>query len=406
MKLSDYYGAGVDTKAATERIEKLKNTFEKFEKRAPEHIFSSSGRAEVLGNHTDHNHGLVLVAAISCDILAAVSKRDDGIIKICSEGYAPFTVDVNDVEVKAKEKGTSVALTRGVVAGIKNRGLSVGGFTAYLNSTVFGGAGVSSSAAYEVLIAEILNALYLDGKLNAVDKAVISQYAENVYFGKPCGLLDQSGIAIGSLSKLDFLVPTEPEIEKLSMIDGYALVITNTGGSHAALTEHYAAIRSEMEAVAAYFGKKVLRDVPEEEFYAKIKDVSEKISGRAALRAMHFYDENKRVIKAADALKNGDKAGFLAAVNGSGLSSLVRLQNCLVPGETEQRVVLGIELSREIIKDGAVRVHGGGFAGSILAIVADGEVGNYTAKMAEVFGKENVFTARVRPLGTAELILD
>lgn len=406
MKLSDYYGAGVDTKAATERIEKLKNTFEKFEKHAPEHIFSSSGRAEVLGNHTDHNHGLVLVAAISCDILAAVSKRDDGIIKICSEGYAPFTVDVNDVEVKAKEKGTSVALTRGVVAGIKNRGLSAGGFTAYLNSTVFGGAGVSSSAAYEVLIAEILNALYLGGKLNAVDKAVISQYAENVYFGKPCGLLDQSGIAIGSLSKLDFLVPTEPEIEKLSMIDGYALVITNTGGSHAALTEHYAAIRSEMEAVAAYFGKKVLRDVPEEEFYAKIKDVSEKISGRAALRAMHFYDENKRVIKAADALKNGDKAGFLAAVNGSGLSSLVRLQNCLVPGETEQRVVLGIELSREIIKDGAVRVHGGGFAGSILAIVADGEVGNYTAKMAEVFGKENVFTARVRPLGTAELILD
>lgn len=404
MNLRNYYGTGCDERSTLKRIENLKTRFEKNEGILPERIFSSSGRAEVLGNHTDHNHGLVLVAAISCDILAAVSKRDDGIIKICSEGYPPFSIKVDETEVVENEKGTSIALTRGVVSGIKNKGLSVGGFTAYLNSTVFGGAGVSSSAAYEVLIAEILNSLYLNGSLTPVDKAIISQFSENVYFGKPCGLLDQSGIAIGSLSKLDFSKPDSPEIEKLDMIDGYSLVITNTGGSHAALTEHYAAIRKEMEEVAAVFGKKVLREVPEETFYANIKTVAEKVSGRAALRAMHFYEENKRVLSAADALKKGDKRRFLDAVNGSGLSSLVRLQNCCVPGETEQRVVLGIELSRAIIEDGAVRVHGGGFAGSILAIVSDEEVNSYTKKMAEVFGENNVFVANVRPLGAAEII--
>lgn len=404
MNLRNYYGAGCNERSALKRIEDLKTRFKNGEGVLPERIFSSSGRAEVLGNHTDHNHGLVLVAAISCDILAAVSKREDGIIKICSEGYPPFSIKVDETEVVENEKGTSIALTRGVVSGIKNKGLSVGGFTAYLNSTVFGGAGVSSSAAYEVLIAEILNSLYLNGSLTPVDKAIISQFAENVYFGKPCGLLDQSGIAIGSLSKLDFSEPNSPEIEKLDMIDGYSLVITNTGGSHAALTEHYAAIRKEMEEVAAVFGKKVLREVPEETFYANVKTVAEKVSGRAALRAMHFYDENKRVLSAADALKKGDKRRFLDAVNGSGLSSLVRLQNCCVPGEIEQRVVLGIELSRAIIEDGAVRVHGGGFAGSILAIVSDEEVNSYTKKMAEVFGENNVFVANVRPFGSAEII--
>ncbi len=403
MDLRNYYGDTADEKVLLARIEKVKDAFYSHEKVKPERLFSSSGRAEILGNHTDHNHGKVLVAAISCDILAAVKKTDDCVIKICSEGYLPFTVNVNDSAVRENEKGTSVALTRGVAAAIKNRGENIGGFTAYLTSNVFGGAGVSSSAAYEVLIAEILNVLYLDGKLSAVDKAIIAQYSENVYFGKPCGLLDQSGIAIGSLSALDFAVPSAPTVKKTDMIKGYTLVITNTGGSHAALTEHYAAIRSEMEQVAAYFGEKVLHDVPKEKFYADIKGVAKKISGRAALRAMHFYDENERVDEAVAALEKGDEKAFLSAVNGSGLSSLIRLQNCAVPGETEQRVVLGIELSREIINRGAVRVHGGGFAGSILAVIADEEVENYRAEMGKVFGKDNVFTASVRPLGTAEI---
>ena len=401
MNLKELYGENCNESFQRNRIEKLKAIFKQNESCKPEKIFSSSGRAEILGNHTDHNHGLVMVAAISCDILAAVKKTDDRKIKICSENYAPILIDLNDTAKKENESGTSAALTRGIAEAIKSRGFIIGGFTAYLTSDIFKGAGVSSSAAYEVLIAEILNNLYLDEKLSSVDKAVISQYAENVYFGKPCGLLDQSGIAIGSLSMLDFNVPDNPIIKKLNPPKNYTLVITNTGGDHAALTPHYAAIRSEMEEVAAFFGKKVLRDVPYTEFFDNIAALKEKFSGRAILRAMHFYNENKRVLAAETALEQNNTAAFLNAVNGSGISSLTLLQNCYVPGDTAQPVVLGIELSRNIIKDGAVRVHGGGFAGSILACVCNGEIENYAEQMKKWFGAENVFTANIRKLGTA-----
>ena len=215
MNLKELYGENCNESFQRNRIEKLKAIFKQNESCKPEKIFSSSGRAEILGNHTDHNHGLVMVAAISCDILAAVKKTDDRKIKICSENYAPILIDLNDTAKKENESGTSAALTRGIAEAIKSRGFIIGGFTAYLTSDIFKGAGVSSSAAYEVLIAEILNNLYLDEKLSSVDKAVISQYAENVYFGKPCGLLDQSGIAIGSLSMLDFNVPDNPIIREI-----------------------------------------------------------------------------------------------------------------------------------------------------------------------------------------------
>ena len=345
----------------------------------------------------------MLVAAISCDIVAAVKKTDDGIVKICSEGYCPIKFNVNDTSLRENEKGTSTALARGVAEAIKKRGFKIGGFTAYLTSNVFKGAGVSSSAAFEVLVAEIFNDLYLDGKLSAVEKAVISQYSENVYFGKPCGLLDQSGIAIGALSYLDFETPTSPEIAKYDMLKGYTLVITNTGGDHASLTSHYAAIRSEMESVASVFGKKVLREVDYQDFLQNIDLVRSKTSDRAILRAMHFFEENVRVEKACEALKHGNAKDFLAAVNESGLSSLIRLQNCSVPGDVCQPVVAGIELSRSIIKDGAVRVHGGGFAGSILAIVNDDEKDDYVSVMQKVFGEENVFAAHVRPAGAQKM---
>ncbi|HBF86229.1 MAG TPA: galactokinase, partial [Clostridiales bacterium] len=318
MDYARYYGDNYDEERLGKRFSSLSAAFTENEGFAPERFFSSPGRAEILGNHTDHNHGLVLVAAISCDILAAVAKRDDGKVKICSEGYSPFTVDLSDLSVSPKEKGTSVALTRGVARAIKDRGFDIGGFTAYLTSDVFRGAGVSSSAAYEVLISEIFNSLYLGGRLSAVDKAVISQYAENVYFGKPCGLLDQSGIAIGSLSRLDFKVPTSPVIEKYSMIEGYTLVITNTGGDHAALTPHYAAIRSEMEEIAGYFGEKVLRDVPYVKYRDALPELMKKYSGRAVLRALHFYEENERVDEACAALSENDAQKFLKAVNDSG----------------------------------------------------------------------------------------
>lgn len=405
MQLQDLYGAGADKQAFKKRTQALSALFEKKTGAKPEQWFSSSGRAEIVGNHTDHNHGKVVVAAISCDILSAVKKRDDGIICVHSEGFPSFEFSVNDLDVKPKEYGKSIALARGVVKGITDRGYKVGGFTCCSESTVFRGAGVSSSAAYELLICEILNALYLDGKLSKVEKAIISQYAENVYFGKPCGLLDQSGISLGGINKIDFKDPAAPVIDSLTPPAGYTLVITNTGGSHAALTEHYAAIKTEMLAVANYFGKEVLREVPYEQFFVSIPQLRKKVSERAILRAFHYYEENDRVDAAAAALKEGRVKDFLAAVGASGVSSLNCLQNCFVPGSTEQPVSLAIHISERIIRDGAVRVHGGGFAGTVLAYLADAEVENYVAQMAKVFGRENVFTASVRLPGATELDL-
>lgn len=400
MDLKILYGENANLNYYENRIEEIKKLFFKKENYMPLDLFSSSGRAEILGNHTDHNHGLVMVASISCDVLAAVSPRKDNIVKICSLGYPDVIVDISDLEIKESEYGTSNALTRGVAKAIIDRGYSIKGFTAYTTSDIFKGAGVSSSAAFEVLVCEIFNYYYLNGELSSVDRAVISQYAENVYFNKPCGLLDQSGISIGSLVKLDFETPTKPKVEKLPALKGYTLVLTNTGGDHASLTEHYASIRLEMHEVAKCFNKSVLREVPYETFLNSVKDLTKKVSSRAILRALHFYKENERVIKATNKLIKNDAKGFLKEVNESGLSSLNLLQNCYVPGETNQPVVLGIELSRAIIKDGAVRVHGGGFAGSILAFVSNNEVDFYVEKMSEVFGKENVFKANIREIGT------
>ncbi len=400
MDLRIIYGENADLKFYENRIEEIKNVFLENEGYPSKYLFSSSGRAEILGNHTDHNHGLVMVASISCDILAAVSERDDSIVKVCSLGYPNVVVDISDLSIKEEEFSTSNALVRGVAKALKDKGYNIKGFTAYTTSNIFKGAGVSSSAAFEVLITEIFNHIYLNGIISPVERAVISQYAENVYFNKPCGLLDQSGISIGSLVKLDFFTPTSPKITKVEPPKGYSIVITNTGGNHALLTEHYAAIRREMEEVASHFNKKVLRDVDYNDFIKEISILKEKFSSRAILRALHFYNENQRVINAENALLNNDVKGFLKEVNESGISSIALLQNCYVPGETNQPVVLGIELSRAIICDGAVRVHGGGFAGSILAFVSDNEVDDYVQKMQEVFGKDNVFKANVRKIGT------
>lgn len=405
MQIKDLYGAKAEISGLKKRVKAITEQFRKNMGGEPEEWYSSSGRAEIIGNHTDHNHGKVIVAAISCDILAAVKKRTDGIIRIHSAGFPPFELNVHDLEVNPKEYGKSVALVRGVVKAIHDRGMEVGGFSACTESTVFRGAGVSSSAAFELLVCEIFNRMYLGGRLNKVDKAIISQHAENVYFGKPCGLLDQSGISLGGINKIDFGNPQVPVIEELKPAEGYTLVITNTGGSHAALTEHYAAIKSEMLEVAAYFGKECLRDLPYEQFFDGIGQLRGKVSERAILRAFHFYEENDRVDTAAEALKAGRISDFLKAVGESGISSLNCLQNCYVPGSTQQPVALAIHMSERLIKDGAVRIHGGGFAGTILAYLADAEVEKYVAQMSKVFGKENVFTASVRIPGATRLEL-
>lgn len=403
MELHELYGAAADAQAFSARIVKLAGIFKEKTGREPEGFYSSSGRAEVCGNHTDHNHGKVVVAAISCDILAAVGKREDGTIRVYSEGFAPFCVKLDDLAAKKAEKGKSVALARGVANAVAERGFSFGGFTVVSDSTVFRGAGVSSSAAFELLFAEIINDLYLGGKLSAVDKAIVSQYAENVYFGKPCGLLDQSGISLGGINKIDFKDPSAPLIDSLLPPKGYSLVITNTGGSHAALTSHYAAIKSEMHAAAQCFGKEFLRDVDEAEFYARAAEVKDKAGDRAFLRACHFFEENRRVDSAAAALQKGDAQGFLAAVEGSGRSSLVCLQNCFVPGSCEQPIVVAMHMSDRIIKDGAVRLHGGGFAGTVLAYLSENEAAGYAAEMGKLFGEENVFRADVRKYGACRV---
>lgn len=400
MNLEKLYGKNCEHSFYENRIKDVENTFFKNEGYKPQNVFSSPGRAEILGNHTDHNNGLVMVATISCDIIAVTAKTDTNTIKVCSLGYPAVVVDLNDLAVNESEYGTSNALVRGVAKGIIDRGYNIGGFTCYTSSNIFKGAGVSSSAAFEVLICEIFNHYYLNGALNEVDRAVISQFSENVYFNKPCGILDQSGISIGSLIKLDFNNPKNPIITKLNPPKGYTLVITNTGGDHAKLTPHYKDIKAEMTLIANHFNKTVLREIDYDDFLNEMPILKDKYPSRAILRAMHFFKENERVIKAETALNNNDVLSFLTEVNNSGLSSLTLLQNCFVPGETNQPVVLGIELSRAIIKDGAVRVHGGGFAGSILAVVNDKEVDGYVLKMQEVFGSKNVFKASVREVGT------
>jgi len=402
------YGAGYDETAVRARYQTLAENFFDTKGFSPERFFSSSGRAEILGNHTDHNLGKVIVSAISCDIVAAVKKRDDGLVEIYSNKFYPIHFNIRDTRLRPEEKGRSYALARGVVEGVKRKGYRLGGVTVYTASNIFRGAGVSSSAAFEVLIAEIFNALYCGGKLTPADKAEIGCYAENAYFGKPCGLLDQTGVAVGGMNKVDFINPSTPKCERLSPPKGYRIVITNAGGNHASLTEYYAAIKDDMSAVAAFFGKKYLREVDEKEFYAAIPSLREKLKDkgeRAILRAIHFFDENRRVDRAAEALKSDDVSEFLKAVNDSGESSLTCLQNAFVPGSGVQPIPLALKISKDIIKDGAVRLHGGGFAGTIIAFVSEGEAEEYINRMGEAFGKESVFSADIRKVGTGEVFL-
>lgn len=403
MVLSELYGSTANAKAFEKRVAAISAKFQEAFGSEPTDWFSSSGRAEIVGNHTDHNHGKVIVAAIGCDILAAVKKRDDDAVIVHSMGFAPSKVSLRDLNERKADYGKSVALVRGVCKAIAERGYSFGGFEAVTESTVFRGAGVSSSAAFEVLVAQIVNQLYLGGALDAIDLASVSQYAENVHFGKPCGLLDQTGIAQGGINKVDFCDPSKPVVEHLLPPKGYSLVITNTGGSHAQLTGHYAAIKEEMLAVAAALGVSVLREAPYEKFFEAIPQLRKTLSDRAILRAFHFYEENDRVDAAAKALKEGDTSGFLAAVSASGASSLRCLQNCFVPGSVEQPISLAVHMSERIIRDGAVRVHGGGFAGTILAYLADGEVPGYVAQMQKVFGEQNVFATSVRLPGAVRI---
>ena len=368
-------------------------------------FFSSPGRAELVGNHTDHNHGLVIAGSIDLDVACAVVQTNDGIITIRSEGYEPFTVNVNDLPVDGQLFGSTKALVRGVCKGFADRGYKTGGFTAHASSNIFKGAGVSSSAAFELLICEILNVLYNDGKIDFVEKAIISRFAENVYFGKPSGLMDQLTISRGGVSFMNFGTEIPYSESADWKFDDVSLVIVNCGGDHCNLTGEYSAIRTEMESVAAYFDKKVLGDVSEKDFFSALGDLKEKFSGRAVLRAIHFFEENDRVRSAEKAVSEGDKKAFLRTINESGVSSYELLQNCYPSGDTNQPVPLALAIVARNPDTLAYRVHGGGFAGTILTFVDTEKSASYVKNLSGFFGKENVFCIKIRKYGATEVAL-
>ncbi len=400
---------GDEAQAQQERYVALVDSYnEAFGTDGDVRFFSAPGRTEVGGNHTDHNNGKVLAAAVNLDAVAAVEATDDGIIRVNSEGYAPLVIDTADLSVVDSEAGTSAALIRGVCGRFNELGYKYGGFNAAVTSRVLSGSGLSSSAAYEVLIGTILNYLYNDGKISAVEIAQISQYAENVYFKKPCGLMDQTACSVGGFVKIDFEDTSKPVINKVDFDiakHGYNLVIIDTGGNHADLTDDYAAIRLEMNSVAEYFGKPVLRQVCECDVIANMGDIRKKTGDRALERAIHFYNENKRVERLANALSKGDFEEFKSTIIESGKSSYMYNQNCFtLSNPKEQPVALALCLAEELLKGkGAYRVHGGGFAGTIQTFVPVDCTDEFVKAMSSLLGEGSCYILKVRSHGGCEI---
>ncbi len=364
---------------------------------------SAPGRTEIAGNHTDHQNGRVLAAAVDLDTLAAVTPNAQMRVTLHSQGFdQPFTADLSDLSMREDEKNTTLSLIRGVAARMSQLGYKIGGFDAEVTSTVFKGSGLSSSAAFEVMLVTIFDALYGQANIDAKKRAQIAQYAENEYFGKPSGLLDQMASSVGGLVTIDFKGP-DAKIEALSYDfagKGYSLCVVSAGGEHGNLTGEYAAIPKEMREVAEALGGKVLRDIDPKVMEARIPELKGKVSDRAILRALHYYDEDARIPLLVDAIKGDDLDGFLKLIVGSGQSSLALLQNLYVPGRDNQEMALALELSRRMLEGkGAWRIHGGGFAGTILAFVPDDLLDAYIARMDSVFGKGATTVLSVRPAG-------
>ena len=358
---------------------------------SPEKLFSTSGRTELGGNHTDHNLGIVVAGTINLDTIAAVHKTDDSIVTINSEGYPTVTVDISDSTIKANEKGTTNALVRGIASIFKTNGVKVSGFSANTSSKVLKGSGLSSSAAIEVLIATIFNNLFNNDAFSPLFLAQIGQKSENKYFGKPCGLMDQVACANGGIITIDFKDKTNPKIQPIdfSFNDyGYNLIIVDTGGNHADLTDDYASIPREMKGVANFFGKTVLREVDEQEFYNSLPEIRKKVNNdRMILRTIHFFNENKRCIKMKEALEKKDFKEYLANVKLSGHSSFDFLQNLYSPkNPKEQGLSLAIALTENFCNEKeAFRVQGGGFAGTIQAYIENTRTKDYIIQMEKVF---------------------
>lgn len=372
------------------------------------HCLTVSGRTEVGGNHTDHQRGSVLAASLSLDTVACACVRSDMVAEVHSEGFEINPVDLCDLRVHPDEKETSEALIRGVAAAFVKRGYQIGGFKAAVGSKVLKGSGMSSSASFEVMIGLIFSELYNDGKISNEQLAVIAQEAENVYFGKPCGLMDQMACAVGGAVAIDFKDKDHPVIEKVEFDfthSGYALALVDTGGSHADLSDEYGKMPSEMKQAAKLLGKEVLSEVSKEEFYEKLPELRGQISDRALLRSMHYFDETVRAKKEAEALKSGKMDEFLRLVKESGRSSYMYLQNVVLFSDPDhQPLALALALSEQLLKeDGAWRVHGGGLAGTIQAFVPNSKLDEYCTVMERVFGKGSCHVLSIRPMGAAKV---
>ena len=408
-KILDIYVDATKLTYQKERYVRAIRTFESNYGAGDAQIFSAPGRSEVGGNHTDHQHGEVLAASVNLDTIGIVRKTENNQIRIKSDDYDEVVISLDDIGVKEEEKETTTALIKGVVAGFVERGYRIGGFYAYATSDVLIGAGLSSSAAFETLIGTILSGLYNDMSISAIEIAIIGQYAENVYFGKPCGLMDQMACSVGNLVHIDFKNPKKPEVEKLdfNMSEyGYSLCITDTKGSHADLTDEYAAVPLEMKKIANHFGKEVLREVRLADVVQSIPQLREKYGDRSVLRALHFFTENERVQKEVNALKWGDMNLFLDNVKESGDSSFKYLQNVYSNSDVEnQNISIALMMSDILLKtEGVSRVHGGGFAGTIQAFVKNDFVLPYKMQMDSIYGEGSCKDLRIRKYGGIQVM--
>lgn len=408
---NDLYGSesAVQRKQAQRYISLLQQ-FQKTFKHENAVLFSSPGRTEIGGNHTDHNFGRVLAGAVNLDNIAVAAKNNSNIVRIESIGYPSFEVDLNNLSPNENEFFTSGSLVRGISARMKELGFQIGGFDACIDGGVPKGSGLSSSASFEVLIGAIISNLFNNGKLDAIQNAIIGQYSENVYFGKPCGLMDQTACSVGGLVTIDFEDPSNPIVKKVNfdfVSTGFALVITDTGGNHADLNDEYASLPTDMRSVAAELGKKVLRQVSLDEVIKAIPAIREKTGDRAILRAIHFQGDNQRVVEQVAALEKNDFKSFLSMVIDSGFSSYMYNQNIFpVNNIKEQGVSLALALSDLVLKgEGAWRVHGGGFAGTIQAFVPQHLLDRYISTLEHVFGNGACHKLFIRQKGAIKVEL-
>ena len=409
--LRELYGNDIsELRKISERYNNLLKQFTDLFGEKEVQFYTSPGRTEIGGNHTDHNWGRVLAGAVNLDNVCVAAPNGTDIIRIVSEGYPSFEVDLSNLGPDESERFTSAALVRGICSRFRDLGFAVGGFDACIDGGVPKGSGLSSSASFEVLIGAILSEMFNEAKVDPIQNAIIGQYSENHYFGKPCGLMDQTACAMGGLITIDFADPSKPVVKRVNfdfVATGFSLVITDTGGSHADLNDEYASLPTDMKAVASELGASVLRQVSLDSVIEAIPAIREKVGDRAILRAIHFQGDNQRVVDQVDALERNDFGAFLKMVKDSGFSSYMYNQNIYpITNIREQNVSLALALSDLVLKEeGAWRVHGGGFAGTVQAFVPQHMLEKYTSTLEHVFGKGSCHKLFIRSKGAGKVNL-